>query len=164
MKFAKLNSPPLSNLKDLILFSIFYSIYIWIPRMFESLTFVFKVLIPIVMFLSLMKVIKYLVPPKDLIVKGPQMLVCTRSKTFSTFHVFTFGKKNSTVTFPNIFHKWDIMFREAWVFLKLSLSFRNSVGLQNSYDLICNYKKMVLVMVGLVDTLGSYRNFSMYWI
>ncbi len=61
--------------------------------MFESLTFVFKVLIPIVMFLSLMKVIKYLVPPKDLIVKGPQMLVCTRSKTFSTFHVFTFGKK-----------------------------------------------------------------------
>ncbi len=62
--------------------------------MFESLTFVFKVLIAIVMFLSLMKVIKYLATPKDWTMKGPQLLVCTRSKTLSTFHVFTFGKKN----------------------------------------------------------------------
>jgi hypothetical protein len=34
-----------------------------------------------------------LAPLRDLVAKGPQMLMYTRSKTFSTFHLFIFRKK-----------------------------------------------------------------------
>jgi hypothetical protein len=49
------------------------------------------------------------------------MLLCTRSKTLFTSICSFLEKKFSIVFMWNIFHKWDIMFQEAWVFLKLSL-------------------------------------------
>ncbi len=109
---AKLISPPLSNLKDFIFFYFLFNIVFEFLKCFRTWSLFLNIFISIVMFLSLVKVIKYLALLKDLVVMGPQMLVCTRSKTLSTFHLLIFRKKISTISVWNIFHKWDIHFKK----------------------------------------------------
>jgi hypothetical protein len=143
---CKIKFTPIMKFKGFyFLLNSLFNIVFEFLKCFRTWSLFLKILISIVMFLSLMKAIKCLVPLRDLVVMGPQMLMCTISKTFSTFHLFSFKK-----TILHYFHVKHIsqmghyISRSLCIPKALFLYLWNCVGLQNSCDLICNCKKFWL--------------------